>query len=193
MFTYPDGSEENKRLRANEVLWHNPKNNETRAKYPELYASQQLSGDLIFYLSGEWPQLPFKAHGEAWHTGWDISTKWAIDAAGVCWKDGAHGGAMHITDVNGLLMEFNDECEHNQIRAHLGLPPLEPSWMAAARAAGWMPPAMELTDAEILALQKAHEYVRVHMAHEHSWEWRDTAMTGIAKVLAAARLARTTT
>jgi hypothetical protein len=48
---------------------------------------------------------------------------------------------MHITDIKGLLMEFEDEFERNTIRLYLGLPSVEPSWMAAARAAGWTPPA----------------------------------------------------
>jgi hypothetical protein len=48
---------------------------------------------------------------------------------------------------------------------------------------------VELTTAEVDALDKAHEHVRVHMAHQHSWEVRDAAMGGIGKVLAAARKA----
>jgi hypothetical protein len=46
---------------------------------------------------------------------------------------------------------------------------------------------VSLTAAEVEALQKARDHVRVHMAHEHSWETRDNAMTAIGKVLAAAR------
>lgn len=45
---------------------------------------------------------------------------------------------------------------------------------------------VRLTSAEIAALQKTHEHVRVHMAHEHPWEVRDTAMGAISKILAAA-------
>ena len=46
---------------------------------------------------------------------------------------------------------------------------------------------VQLTVAEIAALQKAADHVRVHMAHEHSWEVRDTAMEAIRKLLAAAK------
>jgi len=46
---------------------------------------------------------------------------------------------------------------------------------------------VRLTKAEVEALQKAHEHVRVHMAHEHSWDARDAAMNAIGKVIAAAR------
>lgn len=46
---------------------------------------------------------------------------------------------------------------------------------------------VELTAAEIAALDKAHEHVRVHMAHQHPWAVRDAAMGGIGKVLTAAR------
>ena len=41
----------------------------------------------------------------------------------------------------------------------------------------------DLTALEIESLRKAHEYVRVHMAHEHSWEVRDAAMAALSKVL----------
>lgn len=44
-----------------------------------------------------------------------------------------------------------------------------------------------LTKVEIEALKMVHEHVRVHMAHEHPWEIRDTAMGAISKVLTAAR------
>jgi hypothetical protein len=47
-----------------------------------------------------------------------------------------------------------------------------------------------LTVAEVSALKLAGEHVRVHMAHEHPWEIRDTAMGAIGKVLAAARAAQ---
>jgi hypothetical protein len=44
-----------------------------------------------------------------------------------------------------------------------------------------------LTKAELGALRQAHEHVRVHMAHQHSWEVRDTAMAAIGKALDAAQ------
>jgi hypothetical protein len=55
-----------------------------------------------------------------------------------------------------------------------------------------LPPELHvaLTAAEISALKLAGEHVRVHMAHEHPWEIRDTAMGAIGKVLAAARAAQ---
>ena len=46
---------------------------------------------------------------------------------------------------------------------------------------------VRLTTTEIAALQKAHEHVRVNMAHDHPWEVRDTAMGAISKILTAAR------
>lgn len=140
-FRYPDGSEENKVPNVGEVLWYNPKNAEYRTKNPAMYKASQLRGDLIFRADmGNFPKLPLRAYGEAWHTGWDIPTQWAIDANGTCWKDGAHGGAMHITTKEQLISEFESEQERNYVRKHMGLPEEEPSWMAAARAAGWTPP-----------------------------------------------------
>jgi len=46
--------------------------------------------------------------------------------------------------------------------------------------------ALRLTTEEVAALRRAGEHVRVHMAHQHSWTVRDTAMGAISKVLAAA-------
>lgn len=43
-----------------------------------------------------------------------------------------------------------------------------------------------LTEEEVAALQKARDHVRVHMAHDHGWRERDTAMEAIGKVIAAA-------
>jgi len=48
---------------------------------------------------------------------------------------------------------------------------------------------VRLSPAEVSALQLALEHVRVHMAHAHSWDVRDAAMSAICKVLAAARTA----
>lgn len=45
--------------------------------------------------------------------------------------------------------------------------------------------ALDLTADHVDALRKAHEYVRVHMAHQHSWQVRDTAMEAISRVIAA--------
>ena len=47
--------------------------------------------------------------------------------------------------------------------------------------------SVELTTEEISALLDAREHVRVHMAHQHSWEVRDAAMAAIGKVLENAR------
>lgn len=37
------------------------------------------------------PKLPLRNHGEIWHVGWDIPTRWAIDNSGQRWEDNAHG------------------------------------------------------------------------------------------------------
>lgn len=46
---------------------------------------------------------------------------------------------------------------------------------------------VELTAEEIRALPLALDHVRLHMAHQHSWDVRDAAMTAIGKLVAAAR------
>jgi formylmethanofuran dehydrogenase subunit B len=47
--------------------------------------------------------------------------------------------------------------------------------------------AVELSAQELESLRKAGEPVRKHMAHEHPWTVRDTAMEVIGKLLAAAQ------
>lgn len=121
-FLYPDGTEENKVPRIGQLCWHGP------------------NGDLFFDAEDAIPKLPLRAHGEAWHTGWDIPTHWAIDADGTCWMDNAHGGCMGVATQQEFLGNFENENERNSARSHLGLAEEEPSWMAAARAAGWTPP-----------------------------------------------------
>lgn len=88
------------------------------------------------------PVFPIKAQGSLRHLGWDISTQWAIDATGQCWMDGAHGGPVEKVTPEQLIAEARDEGEVKQemFRNLLGLPHPEPSWMALARAAGWVPP-----------------------------------------------------
>jgi hypothetical protein len=87
------------------------------------------------------PALPLRASGEIWHTGWDIPTRWAIDALGSCWMDNAHGHALCLVQVSRLLGEAETQMSRNHIRMILGMEPEEPEWMSKARAAGWTPPA----------------------------------------------------
>jgi hypothetical protein len=49
-----------------------------------------------------------------------------------------------------------------------------------------------LTSEEVVALQKAYEFVRQLMAHEHSWVDRDTALSALGKILRAAQEAAQT-
>jgi len=96
---------------------------------------------LEFEVDSKIPALPLLAVGEAWFVGWDIPTRWAIDANKQCWKDNAHGHPLQPCSEQELLGEYaDDECGRNTVRAYLGLSPEEPSWMRMARAAGWTPP-----------------------------------------------------
>lgn len=143
VFLYPGGRDEDKIPRIGQLLWPHPNNASTRAAYPHMQYSQ-LRGDLLFYCKedlSDAPVLPLKGSGEIWSTGWDISTKWAIDGAGRAWKDGAHGGAMSLCDMRELVAEEENEDSRNYLRRLGGLPEEEPSWMRTARAAGWTPPS----------------------------------------------------
>lgn len=85
------------------------------------------------------PVLPMKGHGLAWHEGWDIPTRWAIDGSGRGWMDNAHGGSL--SPVEDLLRHFgDDEATRQKIREILGRKPEMPSWMKAALNCGWTPP-----------------------------------------------------
>lgn len=96
---------------------------------------------LEFEVKVKVPALPLLAVGEAWFVGWDIPTRWAIDANKQCWKDNAHGYPLQPCSEQELLAEYaDDERGRNTVRAYLGLAPEEPSWMRMARAAGWTPP-----------------------------------------------------
>lgn len=86
------------------------------------------------------PPARLIAKGEAWHVGWDIPTRWAIDEDLRCWADNGHGHPLFKRTTDEFLGLFEDEHERNRRRAELRLPPEEPSWMASARAAGWRPP-----------------------------------------------------
>jgi hypothetical protein len=108
-----------------------------------LRGAGHLGCDLTFHIGdppGRIPALPLKANGELWHTGWDIPTRWAIDALGACWMDNAHGHPMRHVDNGRLLGEAESQRDRNHIRNLLGMGQEEPEWMAAARAAGWRPP-----------------------------------------------------
>jgi hypothetical protein len=143
IFLYPNGREEERVPQIGYLLWRNPNNASTRAAYPAMQHSQ-LKGDLLFRCKADLsnaPVLPLKGSGEIWSTGWDIPTRWAIDGAGRAWKDNAHGGAMSLCDMRELVAEEEGEEGRNYLRRLGGLPEEEPSWMRAARAAGWSPPA----------------------------------------------------
>ena len=66
------------------------------------------------------PTLPLKAYNELWHKGWDIPTKYAIDANNRCWMDNAHGGFLYECSSNDLIYDSKDESERNIIRTLLG-------------------------------------------------------------------------
>lgn len=88
------------------------------------------------------PSLPIKNHGEIWHVGWDIPTRWAIDNANECWVDNAHGSCLMKTTKEELLgsTDEDDVKERNKIKQTLGLELEEPIWMQTARKNGWTPP-----------------------------------------------------
>jgi len=98
-----------------------------------------------FYIEEEWeglPVLPLRGTGSVWHTGWDIPTCWAIDSAGVCWMDSAHGGSLGRVTSDQLLAEAKEDLSDLQtIHELLGRKPPLPEWIRTALQKGWTPPS----------------------------------------------------
>lgn len=86
------------------------------------------------------PMLPLKAHGESWHRGWDIPTRWAVDAINQCWMDNAHGHALEPVSASTLLGHMEDHSDSEDIRKALDMKPEPPEWVKEALAHGWTPP-----------------------------------------------------
>ena len=99
-----------------------------------------LNRDLEFDLSEFKPKLPLKKSGLLWSTGWDIPTRYAIDADNQCWADDAYGNPLGPVSRDQLLSEAEDESDKNEIRRILGIELPWPDWALTAKAQGWTPP-----------------------------------------------------
>lgn len=86
------------------------------------------------------PALPVKKHGKLWHEGWDIPTRYVIDANGQCWMDNAHGHALCKVAQEALVHVAESEEGQNELRRVLGLEVPMPAWARTALRAGWKPP-----------------------------------------------------
>jgi hypothetical protein len=65
------------------------------------------------------PSLPLKASGEMWHRGWDIPTRWAIDANNQCWMDNAHGHPLELVTADTLIGNAEDPNDIQLIKGAL--------------------------------------------------------------------------
>lgn len=95
---------------------------------------------LSFYAKDKFPTLPFIARGELPHMGWDIPTRYVVDANKQCWADNAHGGALEYMAASRLLAKVEQEYERMKIRHLLGFKPELLGWMKTALFQGWTPP-----------------------------------------------------
>jgi hypothetical protein len=96
---------------------------------------------LVFNIEDKIPKLPLKKTGEIWTTGWDIPTKYAIDADNQCWMDDAHGHPLEPTSKENLISQPELEEEQNKIRKVLDLEILMPQWAQTAISQGFTPPS----------------------------------------------------
>lgn len=89
----------------------------------------------------ELPALPLKGTGSSWSEGWDIPTRWAVDALGVTWADNAHGHPLEVIERHYLFAMLEKE-PHALARIHVyfDLKPPMPEWAKTALASGWTPP-----------------------------------------------------
>ncbi len=74
------------------------------------------------------PELPFQNHGEIWHIGWEIPTRWAVDASGQRWEDNAHGHPLQPIDpYETSVIDLEQAAE----RLHKLIRECEPGTLAA--------------------------------------------------------------
>lgn len=71
-------------------------------------------------IAGDEPVMPLKAHGEIWHTGWDIPTRWAVDAAGRAYMDNAHGHELRRVEPDHLINSTESLSDRQTVRKALG-------------------------------------------------------------------------
>lgn len=123
VFVYKNGLNENAEIKADVV--RTPEG----SFYVEGFKAQNL------------PTLPIRAYGEIWSVGWDIPTRWAVDARGKTWVNDAHGGPMGRCIVEVLLSQANNDPESlKTIYEVLGKKPPMPEWAQVALSMGWTPP-----------------------------------------------------
>jgi len=65
--------------------------------------------ELVFDCTTRKLQLPLRTHGEIQHRGWDIPTRYAVDADGACWANDAHGGPLEPVEKEDLLTTAADD------------------------------------------------------------------------------------
>lgn len=134
-FHYDEGKGEAAKIQENLV----------RVRITDDGGVRRRNDDLLFFAEGfkpeNLPALPLRGHGEIWTVGWDIPTRWAVDALGRAWADNAHGGAMDSCTPDSLLSEAR-ESPNSLVTLHklLGRKPPLPEWARAALSAGWTPP-----------------------------------------------------
>lgn len=69
------------------------------------------------------PALPLQEAGNIYHNGWDIPTRYAVDAQRQAWMDNAHGHALHRVSMSDLLITFETPKERLALETKLGLTP----------------------------------------------------------------------
>lgn len=96
-----------------------------------------------FSPGSEGPVLPLRAEGEIWHVGWDIPSRWAVDADGRVFLDAsAHGGWLYESSFDIAIAHAEvsgDPGTGAELRRLAGRRQRLPEWAAEALRRGWTP------------------------------------------------------
>jgi hypothetical protein len=76
---------------------------------------KEFESKFYFNTSQVTPHLPLRGSGEVWYQGWDIPTRWAVDAQGQGWANNGHGGDLYPCSVPEIIDLPDDDSAKAEI------------------------------------------------------------------------------
>lgn len=76
---------------------------------------EEFESKFCFNTSQVTPHLPLRGSGEVWHQGWDIPTRWAVDAQGQGWANDGHGGDLYPCSIPEIIDLPDDDSAKAEI------------------------------------------------------------------------------